>query len=111
MGKHLPMTREQLQDIQARRRGDADVTALLLEIKRLRDVVAEAFQRGSRALGYTENPDEAQVRERFAELFYGEPVILESLPTRTRRLCAPQRRWPHMSEEREAKLLARMRRS
>jgi hypothetical protein len=110
MDQRKPLTREQLHEIAMRRRGDEDVRTLLLEIKRLHELVVQAYQRGSRALGYTEDPNEAQIRERFGELFENQPAILESEQPPRMAVLGPERRWPHMSEEREAKLLARTRR-
>lgn len=110
MNHQKPMTRDQLHEIAAGRRGDEDVRALLLEIKRLRELTVAAFQRGSRALRYTEDANAAEAQERFAELFEDEPAIMELLAPLKAPLPGPERRWPHLPEEREARLLARMRR-
>ena len=110
MEQQAPLTQKQLREIAARRRGDQDVRVLLLEIKRLRDLTLEAFRRGSRAFRYTEDAHDAHVLASFAELFEEEPAILESMLQSQHAPPGPERRWPHMSEEREAKLLARMQR-
>jgi hypothetical protein len=111
MNQHKALTREQLHEIAVRRRGDADVRALMLEIKRLRELAVAAFRRGSSVFSYTEDPHEAYLKERFAELFEDEPAVLEAMATPKLRLPGPERRFPYLSPEREAKLLSRIRRS
>jgi hypothetical protein len=107
-----PLTREQLREIAARRSRDPDARALLLEIKRLRGVVLQTYRCARRLARYTENADESAALEALFTAIVDEPVITEA-PARTSAGAQPDRepRWRHMSEEREAKLLARMRRS
>jgi hypothetical protein len=104
------MTREELVALARRRGRDPEVRALLLEIRRLRGVVLQTYRCACRLARYTESPDEGAALDAFIAAIEDEPVILErprhSGPPKPDR--AP--RWRHMSEEREAKLLARMRR-
>jgi hypothetical protein len=105
-----PLTREQLVALARRRGRDPEVRALLLEIKRLRGVVLNTYRCACRLSRYTENSDEGAALDAFIATIEEEPVIREA-PRRRGELrpdSAP--RWRHMSEEREAKLLARMKR-
>ena len=105
-----PLTRDQLMALAKRRGRDPEVRALLLEIKRLRGVVLQTYRCACRLSRYTENADEGAALDAFIAAIEDEPVIRE----RPRRPgpARPDRgpRWRHMSEEREAKLLSRMRR-
>jgi hypothetical protein len=104
------MTREQLVALAKRRGRDPEVRALLLEIRRLREVVLRTYRCACLLTRYTENADEGAALDAFIDAIEDEPVILET--PRQRGTAKPDRapRWRHMSEEREAKLLARMRR-
>jgi hypothetical protein len=112
MTNPAPLVREELRDIAARRRRDPAVRSLLLEIKRLRGVVLQSYRCACRLARYTENADEAAALDAFIASIEDEPVITES-PAGPGARAQPDSgpRWRHMSEEREAKLLARMRRS
>jgi hypothetical protein len=105
-----PLTRDQLKEIAARRGRDPEMRAVLLEVKRLRGVVLQAYHCACRITRYTENPDEGAALDAFISAIENEPVLNESAPRPS--LPEPERkpRWAHMSEEREAKLLARMKR-
>ena len=105
-----PLTREQLTALARRRGRDPEVRTLLLEIRRLRGVVLQAYRCAGRVARYTENPEEGAALDAFIAAIEDEPVVLEA-PRRSGS-SKPDRspRWRHMSEEREAKLLARMRR-
>ena len=95
----------------ARRRGrDPEVRALLLEIKRLRGVVMQTYRCACRLSRYTENADEGAALDAFIAVIEDEPVIREAPRPRGSSERDRSPRWRHMSEEREAKLLARMRR-
>ena len=105
-----PLTREQLIALAKRRGRDPEVRALLLEVKRLREVVLQTYRCACRLSRYTENADEGAALDAFIATIEDEPVVREA--PRRRAPSKPDRapRWRHMSEEREAKLLSRMRR-
>jgi hypothetical protein len=110
MNEPQPLTREQLMALARRRGRDPEVRALLLEIKRLRGVVLETYRCARRLARYTENSDEGAALDAFIAAIEDEPVIREA--PRSHGLAQSDRspRWRHMSEEREAKLLSRMKR-
>jgi hypothetical protein len=104
------LTREELVALAKRRGRDPEVRALLLEIKRLRGVVLQTYRCACRLSRYTENADEGAALDAFIAAIEDEPVLRET--PRSRGASRPDRdpRWRHMSEEREAKILARMKR-
>ena len=73
------MTRDQLHEIAVRRRGDADVKALLLEINRLHGVLAQAYELAG-ALPRTEGLNRDYTDERLAELLGEEPAVIGAYP-------------------------------
>jgi hypothetical protein len=105
-----PLTREQLIALARRRGRDPEVRALLLEIKRLRGVVLQTYRCACRLARYVEDPDESAALDAFIATIEDEPVISEAPRQRGQSGADKAPRWRHMSEEREAKLLARMRR-
>src|SRR5689334_3531773 len=72
-----PMTYEQLRAITQRRRNDRDVTALLWEIKRMREVLLKAHDYGAEFFGYIEEPHMAFLHDRYIDLLRKEPVVVE----------------------------------
>ena len=105
-----PLTREQLVALARRRGRDPEVRALLLEIKRLRGVVLQAYRCASSVSRYTENANEGAALDAFIAAIEDEPVIREVPHSRESSQSDRSPRWRHMSEEREAKLLSRSRR-
>ena len=105
-----PLTREQLVALAGRRGRDPEVRALLLEIKRLRGVVLQAYRCACRVSRYTENADEGAALDAFIATIEDEPTVREAPRRRGEARDDSAPRWRHMSEEREAKLLARMKR-
>jgi hypothetical protein len=105
-----PLTREQLIVLARRRGRDPEVRALLLEIKRLRGVVMQTYRCALRLSRYTENADEGAALDAFISTIEEEPAITETPRRRGESRDDSAPRWRHMSEEREAKLLARMKR-
>jgi hypothetical protein len=105
-----PLTRDQLVALARRRGRDPEVRALLLEIKRLRGVVLKTYHCACRLSRYTENADEGAALDAFIAAIEDEPVIRETPRSRAPSQSDRGPRWRHMSEEREAKLLARMKR-
>src|SRR5688572_33439196 len=105
-----PLTREQLVAVARRRGREPEVRALLLEIKRLRGVVLQAYHCAFRVARYTENADEGAALDAFIATIEDEPVIQEAPRPGGPSQSDRSPRWRHMSEEREAKLLARMKR-
>lgn len=105
------LTREQLHEIAIRRR-DPDALALLHEIKRLRCVLVQAYQRARPLSRFIDDPDQAAALESFFSLIEDEPAIIEEASRPGARRVTPDTgpRWRHMSAEREAKLMARIRR-
>jgi hypothetical protein len=75
------MTRSALHEIAVRRRGDADVKTLLLEIKRLHGVLVEAHEMTGPI--YQVLPDLTEretVMRRLIDLLEAEPAIDDSAP-------------------------------
>jgi hypothetical protein len=105
-----PLTREQLVALARRRGRDPELRALLLEIKRLRGVVLQTYRCAWRLARYTENADEGAALDAFIATIEEEPVIRETPRPRGPSPSEHSPRWRHMSAEREAKLLARMKR-
>lgn len=105
------MIRTQLDDIAVRRRGDADVKALLLEIKRLHGVLVSVNEIANGLGRHTEDPYELSVTDRLVALLEDEPAITKPPPPRRGKEVRPEpeQRLPHMSE-REEKQLARQKR-
>jgi hypothetical protein len=97
------MTRDELHEIDARCRGDADIRVLLLEIKRLRDVLVRATELAG-ALMSTEGLNGTYTHERLIECGE-EPAVIE--PPRAA-YGKPKREPPTENEgERAAKRRAR----
>ena len=71
------MTRSQLHEIAVRRRGDADVKELLLEIKRLHGVLVQAHGLTS-ALSRTDALNHDYTQERLVELLGEEPAVIDA---------------------------------
>ena len=105
-----PLTREELVALARRRGRDPEVRALLLEIKRLRGVVLRTYRCACRLSHYTENADENAALDAFIAAIEDEPAIREAPRRRGESGADNAPRWRHMSEEREAKLLSRMKR-
>jgi adenylate kinase len=105
-----PLTRDQLRALSARSRGNAELRALLREVKRLRSIILETHTYYCRIARYTEDLDERAVHEAYFLLIEDEPVINEAMPKTKVARDPDDRRYPHMSAEREAKLLSRERR-
>ena len=104
-----PLTREQLTEFAKRLGRNPDARALLLEIKRLRDLVFDINQHHCKLARYFDNPDDEQVVSTIIRLTGGEPVVMERMPKPvTDYEPPPGRRWPHLSEAAEARLLARI---
>ena len=98
------MNRDELHEIGALRRGDADIRVLLLEIKRLRDVLVQAHDLAG-ALPPPAGLNGDYTHQRLIELLGEEPAILESPPAR---YSKPNRQPPPENEtDRAAKRKAR----
>ena len=110
MNEPPPLTREELVSLARRRGRDPEVRALLLEIKRLRGVVMRAYRCACRVARYTEDADEGAALDAFIAAILDEPVIREAPQPHGSSQTDDRPRWRHMSAEREAKLLARMKR-
>src|SRR5687767_3880325 len=74
----MPLTRDQLHEIAVRRRGDADVLMLLLEIKRLHGVLVRAHDLTAALPHYPDDLNAAYSVRRIGELLEAEPAIDES---------------------------------
>jgi hypothetical protein len=71
------MTREQLHEIAVRRRGDADMKALLLEIKRLHGVLVRAFDLTA-ARSAQEGLNRDCLDRQLEELLCEAPAVIEA---------------------------------
>ena len=71
------MTRNELHEIAVRRRGDADVKALLLEIKRLHGVLARAFDLHA-ARSAQEGLNRDYIDRQLDELLSEEPAVINA---------------------------------
>lgn len=104
-----PLTRDQLHEIAVRRRGDADVLALLLEIKRLHGVPVRAHDLAAANPTYPDDLNASYTQQRLGELLREEPAI-EAPQERSYgkpKRPEPERRYPHISDERQTKRRAR----
>ena len=102
-----PLTAAELQQIREGWGDDRLVRKLLWEISRLREVVHQSYTYISRLTRYTDDINERAVHGEFDNLFTNEPVVTERNP-RTPYEPSPGPRWRNMSEESEAKLIAKM---
>ena len=75
-----PLTQAELHEIGVRRRGDADVNALLLEIERLHGVVQRAHELAAPLIRYTESRGLRPNLDRLGKLFEEEQAILDLPP-------------------------------
>jgi hypothetical protein len=75
MSKRPSLTKIQLQEIQHRRKGDADIVALLWEVARLRRHVMRARQVLS--MIYTKDDTLGMIANQFREEIKDEAVIIE----------------------------------
>ena len=81
MNDPTQLTKEQLHEIAVRRRGDPDVKALLLEIRRLHGVLVRAYELAG-AQRDQDGLNREYTDERLVELLGEEPAVIEAHPRR-----------------------------
>ena len=100
-----PLTASQLREIQTRWGKDRLTRVLLWEISRLRELVRLLYRQLCRLTKYSENGDHMTLDSALEEALEDEPIVLEEDRKDASGFNhSPQRRWPHMSEEAEARL-------
>lgn len=103
-----PLATQELKMIKEQWGEDRVVRKLLWEISRLRDTVYRWYEYHIQLSHYSRDLNKLSVHGDFEDLFE-EPLILERMP---KPLSQPStsrsRRWPHMSEEAEDKLIAKI---
>ena len=119
-----PLSKEQLHEIAVRRRGDPDVKALLLEIKRLHGTLTRVEAHVSNLPHYADKVDVTlhSIVLRVVDLLAEEPGLLaevleidvkpetEADRAEKRKLLEAGRQYPGMTDEAALKRLARDRR-
>jgi hypothetical protein len=99
------LTTAQLREIHTRWGKDRLARVLLWEISRLREVVRLLYRQVCRLTKYSENGDHMTLDSALEEALENEPIVLEEDRKDASGFNpSPQRRWPHMSEEAEARL-------
>ena len=101
-----PLATKELRLINEQWGEDRVVRKLLWEISRLRDVVHRWYAYHIELSHYAQDLNELSVHDKFVDLFE-EPVIMERMPRPPHEPSKP-RRWPHMSAEQEARLVAKI---
>lgn len=109
-----PLTAAELKLVKEQWGDDRVVRKLLWEISRLRNVVHRWYtyhwtvrHYRNQAETHAKDLNEAYIHEQFLDLFEGEPVLRER-EKRTPYEPSKRRRWPHMSEDKESALVAKI---